>query len=92
MLTDVFRRIFSPILTPLESGEEPYHYKTSSRTILKAVGLLFCSLSSGVAVFSPKEDLGFLIPVCVFFLAGALCLVVGFLGSDRAVAKIWGGK
>ena len=92
MLTDILKKIFAPVLKPFESGDGPYHYKSSNRTILKAVGCLFWLLSTGVLFSAPKSDLGFLIPVCIFFVGGMVRLVVGFLGSDRAVAKIWGGK
>jgi len=28
----------------------------------------------------------------VFFGIGFVCMTVGFLGNDRAVAKIWGNR
>jgi len=36
------------------------------------------------------DDIGYLIPVVFFGGAGILCLLIGLLGNDRAVAKIWG--
>jgi hypothetical protein len=32
------------------------------------------------------------IPFLVFFIIGSVCIVVGSLGSERAIAKIWGSK
>jgi hypothetical protein len=57
------------------------------------VGVLFVLLSlvSLVAAVYAAQP-GAWIPFVVFFSAGAVCLIVGFLGSDRAVAKIWGNK
>jgi len=41
-------------------------------------------------VSTQANDIGYLIPVVFFGGAGILCLLIGLLGNDRAVAKIWG--
>ncbi|VAW74868.1 hypothetical protein MNBD_GAMMA15-1176 [hydrothermal vent metagenome] len=87
------RKLFLPILNLLESGEEEYRYKESHRKILLVVGGLFLFLSAVSATAAIiASQLGGLIPFLVFFLIGLVCEVVGLLGSDRAVAKIWGSK
>ena len=86
------RLIFSPILNIFESGTEPFSYKASHRAIMIFMGCLFTGLASLVFVFAQGEDLGYLIPVLVFGAVGFLCLLVGLLGNDRAVAKIWGSR
>ncbi|MGH1441366.1 MAG: hypothetical protein ACRBBR_14720 [Cellvibrionaceae bacterium] len=89
----LLQTLFSPILNLFESGEEPYAYKPSHRTILVAVGSLFTLLTIGVvAVGVNSEGFGFLLPACVFGGAALVSLVVGALGSDRAVAKLWGSR
>lgn len=80
------------MLRPLESGEDPFSYERSHRIILIVVGTLFVCLASLVLVIMPADDMGYLLPVIVFGGAGMLALVVGALGSDRAVAKIWGSR
>ncbi|KXJ52515.1 hypothetical protein WNY58_07995 [Neptuniibacter pectenicola] len=87
------RKLCAPILNIFESGEGEYSYKASHRKILMYMGLLFFVLStfSGIAAIA-SEQLGGLIPILVFFLIGVVCVIVGFLGSDRAVAKIWGSR
>jgi hypothetical protein len=87
------RKIFAPILGLFESGDAEFRYKRSHRTILIAVGVLFALLSviSLVAAIYAAQP-GALIPFLVFFSVSAVCLIVGFLGSDRAVAKIWGNR
>ncbi|GAA0426802.1 hypothetical protein GCM10009133_39220 [Cocleimonas flava] len=88
-----FRALLSPILKLFESGEGPYNYKKSHRTILNVVGCLFILLSLvTVAGGLASSLMGAIIPFLVFFLGGLLCLVIGTLGTDRAVAKIWGTK
>ena len=87
------KKFFSPILNIFETGDGEYNYKGSYRTILIAVGALFLLLSliSLAAAFYTAQ-IGALLPFIVFFFAGTVCEIVGFLGSDRAVAKIWGNR
>jgi hypothetical protein len=89
----IVRRIFQPILRIFESGDGEYRYETSHRKILIAMGVLFLALSTVSAVLAIiSSQLGGLIPFLVFFMIGLVCEVVGLLGSNRAVAKIWGSK
>ena len=85
------KTILSPILNVFEAGDGEYRYKGSHRTILIAVGALFLLLSFvSLTAALYTEQLGAWLPFIVFFCAGSVCEIVGFLGSDRAVAKIWG--
>jgi len=87
------KKVFAPVLNIFETGEGEYKYKGSYRTILIAVGALFLLLSlvSLAAAFYTAQA-GAWLPFIVFFVAGSVCEIVGFLGSDRAVAKIWGNR
>jgi len=84
------RQIFAPILSLFESGDEVYLYKKSHRTVLIIMGILFSGLATAVFFLSRGEDIGYLIPVVVFGGAGLLSLLIGLIGNNRAVAKIWG--
>jgi hypothetical protein len=87
------RKLFSPILNTFETGSEPYAYKPLNRKILIVIGVLFLGLTSAVGYLSfDKGEVGYLIPVIVFSGISLVTLVVGFLGSDRAVSKIWGNR
>lgn len=87
------RKIFWFILSHFEKGDEPYKYKPLNRKILIIVGLLFVALSMLTVYISiEKGGYGYLLPVVVFFSIGLVSVVVGFLGSDRAVSKIWGNR
>ena len=87
------KKTFSPVLNLFEAGDGEYKYKGTYRTILIAVGVLFLLLSlvSLVAAFYTAQ-VGAWLPFIVFFVAGSVCEIVGFLGSDRAVSKIWGNR
>ncbi len=89
----LLRRLFSPILNIFEAGDGPYSVKPLSRKILIIIGVLFLGLASIVAYLAfDMGDAGFMIPVVVFCIVSLVTLVVGFLGTDRAVAKIWGNR
>lgn len=92
-MKDILFKIFSPILQSFEKGEGSYTYRPSHRTILIVVGLLFLVLALVSVFFSiAGGQLGAILPILVFSTVGLVCVVVGSLGSDRAVAKIWGSK
>lgn len=92
-MKQILTKIFWPILTLFETGEEAINYKKSHRAALNGVGGLFLLLSliSTVAA-SNASGVGSLLPVVIFLCAGVVSLVVGSLGSDSAVSRIWGTK
>lgn len=92
-MNKVLIRIFWPVLKIFETGEAPKNYKKSHRVILVVVGAMFTGLAlvSASAVYF-SGSMGGLIPVIVFFCVGFVAVVVGVLGSDGAVSKIWGSK
>jgi hypothetical protein len=87
------RKQFSPILNYFESGEGDYVYKASHRKVLLVMGLLSFVLSivSFIASVVAGQWAGFL-PILIFFIGGFICMTIGFLGNDYAVARIWGSK
>lgn len=91
-MKQILRKIFSPVLNIFESGEEPFAYKPSHRTILIIMGGLFSGLATLVFFLAQGKDPGYLFPVLIFGGAGLLSLLIGFLGTDRAVAKLWGSR
>jgi len=89
----LLRKLFSPILNIFEKGEEAYVYKPLNRKILLVMGVLFLGLASAVAYLAfDHGDPGFALPVLVFSAIALVTLVVGLLGNERAVAKIWGNR
>lgn len=90
-MKNILRKVFQPILGFFESGEGDYNYKPSHRTILLVVGILFLILAtvSAISAITASQMAG-IIPILIFLLVGLVCGVVGLLGSNRAVAKIWG--
>nr|WP_284048067.1 hypothetical protein [Marinobacter sp. ATCH36] len=87
------RKVFWPILFFFEKGSHAEGYRPSHRKILLVVGLLFLVLS-GVSLFFSifAQTLSALLPIVLFFVISLVCFVVGLLGSDSAVARIWGTR
>jgi hypothetical protein len=87
------RNVFSPILTIFEQGDEPYMYKSLSRKILIAMGIMFAGIATFVITYIIRNDAyGYFAPAIVFSLVALVAIIVGCLGTERAVAKIWGNK
>ena len=91
-MKSLLRTLFAPLLNIFEQGDGPYNYRPSFRVILIVVGTLFCGLASGVFYLVRDMDPSYLLPVVVFGGAGLLSLIVGLLGNDRAVSKIWNAR
>ncbi|MBE1299175.1 MAG: hypothetical protein GJ680_04630 [Alteromonadaceae bacterium] len=92
-MKSILIKLFSPILNQFETQDVAPNYKSSHRIALNVVGSLFLVLSIGAGYAARfGDDLGFFIPVVVFFCLGLVALVVGTLGSNGAVWKIWGTK
>ena len=88
-----FRKIFSFILGPFESGTEAYEYKPLNRKILLVLSSMFFGLAMLVLYLTPKgSNLDYALPVIVFSVIAILGFIIGLLGHDRAIAKIWGSK
>ena len=82
-----------PILRFFEVDEEPPGYKSSHRITLNVVGALFMLLSLGSAAAGyTTGGPGSFIPVIIFFCVGLVSVVVGSLGSNGAVSKLWGTR
>lgn len=85
------RNFFWFVLRHFERGDGPFRYKPMYRKVLLAIGVLFAGLSALSGYFSAGvAGFGAMIPVFVFAAVAGVCLIVGLLGSDRAVSRIWG--
>lgn len=91
-MKQLLRSVFSPLLGLFEGGNEPYQYKPSYRKILLVFAFLFSALAAFVLWLMLSSDirqLGYFLPVLVFGGIGLLALLVGLLGTDRAVSRLW---
>ncbi|RBO83915.1 hypothetical protein [Marinomonas aquiplantarum] len=86
----VLEKLCSPILNLFEDGEGAYDYKPSHRKVLITLGVL-CLVIGAISIYVTLVTGQFagMIPIVLFCGTGLVCEVVGLLGSDRAVARIW---
>lgn len=91
-MKQLVRSIFSPLLKIFESGSDEFVYKASHRVILLVMGGLFSALAMFVFSSAQGQDIAYYLPVIIFGGVGIVCLVIGTVGADRAVAKIWGSR
>lgn len=86
----LLRKLASPLLNSLENSEGDYQYSPSHRTVLKVMGLLFLGVAGVTLYFVMKiEEWAGLLPFILFGGIGLLALLVAYVGSDKAVAKLW---
>lgn len=93
MMKNQLRALCKPLLNIFEKGEGAYVYKPMSRNILIVMGILFGGIAGLVITYIIRnEAFGYALPAIVFSGVAIVCLIVGTLGNERAVAKIWGNK
>ncbi|WP_373019271.1 hypothetical protein [Thiomicrorhabdus sp.] len=89
-MKNLLLKLASPILTPLENSEGDFEYSPTHRKVLKIMGFMFISLGFVGTYFSLlANQIAGLLPVIIFVGTGLVCLIVGYLGSDKAVSKLW---
>ncbi|MDG6778927.1 hypothetical protein QCB44_09425 [Thiomicrorhabdus sp. zzn3] len=89
-MKNLLLKLAAPILNPLENAEGDFEYSPSHRKVLKVMGFMFVSLGFVGAYFSLlANQIAGLFPVLIFVAIGLLSLLVAYLGSDKAVAKLW---
>lgn len=91
-MKQALRWLCSPLLNLFESDDDTYIYKKSHRVILLCTSCLFLGLATLVYFLIPANNSDYLFPVVVFGGAGLLGLIISGLGTERAVAKIWGSR
>ena len=89
-MKSLIRTVFSPLLHFFESGDAEYAYRRSHRVILLIMSVMFIGLGSLVLALLPSWD--YALPVVLFGGVGSLGLLIGSVGTDRAVARIWGSR
>jgi len=89
----ILRKLFRPILNIFERDSDDLVPPPSARRILYIFSGLFIFLALIFPAILPSVIArGFWFPMLVFLTVGFTGLIVAALGSDGAVAKIWGAR
>jgi hypothetical protein len=85
----ILRKLCAPLLRHFESGSGAYTYKPLYRYALLFICTVFCLLAAAVASLAGGKDWANWLPVLIFGATGGTGLIIGLLGTDRAVARLW---
>ncbi len=89
----LFKNIFSPILNIFENNNNEFIYRSLNRKIVLFISVVFSLLAFALPVFLPQlVQMGYWFVMLVFGALSFTGLVVGLLGSDKAVAKLLGSR
>ena len=85
--------IFSPILNIFEKNNDEFIYRTLNRKIVLFISSVFSLLAFGLPAYMPQLiEMGYWFVMIVFGGLSFVGLIVGILGSDKAVAKLLGSR
>lgn len=92
-MKNLLQVIFSPILNIFENNNDEFVYRSLNRKIVIFISLVFATLAFGLPIYMPQLiEMGYWFVMIVFGLLSLVGLVVGLLGSDKAVAKLLGSR
>lgn len=89
----LLKKIFSPILNVFENNNDEFVYRSLNRKIVLFISVVFSLLAFALPVFMPQLiKMGYWFVMLVFGTLSLAGLIVGLLGSDKAVAKLLGSR
>lgn len=92
-MKNTLKNIFSPILNIFENNNDEFVYRSLNRKIVLFISSVFFLLAFALPVFLPQLiEMGFWFVMLVFGSLSLVGLIVGLLGSDKAVAKLLGSR
>jgi len=92
-MKNLLKTIFSPILNIFENNNDEFIYRSLNRKIVLFISSVFFLLAFGLPYYMPQLiEMGFWFVMLVFGSLSAVGLIVGILGSDKAVAKLLGSR
>ena len=92
-MINLLKNFFSPILNIFEKNNDEFIYRRLNRKIVLFISIVFSLLAFGLPAYMPKLiEMGYWFVMIVFGTLSIVGLIVGFLGSDKAVAKLLGSR
>ena len=89
----LFKKIFSPVLNIFEKNNDEFLYRSLNRKIVLFISSVFFLLAFALPIFMPQLfKMGYWFVMLVFGSLSLVGLIVGLLGSDKAVAKLLGSR
>lgn len=92
-MKNLLKNVLSPILNIFENNNDEFVYRSLNRKIVLFISSVFFLLAFALPVFLPQLiKMGFWFVMLVFGSLSLVGLIVGLLGSDKAVAKLLGSR
>jgi len=92
-MKNTLKSIFSPILNIFENNNDEFIYRSLNRKIVLFISSVFFLLAFALPAYMPQLiEMGYWFVMLVFGALGIVGLIVGLLGSDKAVAKLLGSR
>lgn len=87
------QKLFAPVLAIFENNSDEFIYRSLNRKIVLFISIVFFLLAFALPMFMPKLiEMGYWFVMLVFGALSLVGLIVGLLGSDKAVAKLLGSR
>lgn len=92
-MSDLLKKLFAPVLNIFEKNNDEFVYRPTNRKIVLFVSVVFALLAFGLPAYMPMlVEMGYWFVMIVFGGISLVGLIVGLLGSDKAVAKLLGSR
>lgn len=92
-MKNTLKTIFSPILNIFENNNDEFIYRSLNRKIVLFISSVFFLLAFALPAYMPQlVEMGYWFVMIVFGGLSFVGLIVGILGSDKAVAKLLGSR
>ena len=92
-MKNTLKTIFSPILNIFENNNDEFIYRSLNRKIVLFISSVFFLLAFAIPAYMPQlVEMGYWFVMIVFGGLSFVGLIVGILGSDKAVAKLLGSR
>ena len=92
-MINLLKQLFSPVLNIFEQNNDECLARPLNRKIVLFISVVFALLAFALPAFMPRlVEMGYWFVMIVFGSLAAVGLIVGLLGSDKAVAKLLGSR
>lgn len=87
------KSLFSPLLNIFENNNDEFIIRSLNRKIVLFISSVFFLLAFGLPAYMPQLiQMGYWFVMLIFGALSSVGLIVGLLGSDKAVAKLLGSR
>ncbi len=92
-MKNTIKSLFSPLLNIFENNNDEFIVRPLNRKIVLFISSVFFLLAFGLPAYMPQLiQMGYWFVMLIFGALSSVGLIVGLLGSDKAIAKLLGSR